>query len=200
MARLNKSDEPPVSLLSFMSILGCTLGSLLLVLGSVVALSIGPGMKIIASIDPVRSRHDKIPDYLEWDGASVTIHPGKTKVPFSVPSTLLSPQEVAAIKSSFTEIQNTGSIMAALRQRQSHKLMFMIGDTEFGRLLQQVQLEMDRRYVVVVVRPSGFETFTQFRGLIEAGGIEIGYWPIGEYCDFSVEHSRAGKDSADKKI
>lgn len=47
-----------------------------------------------------------------------------------------------------------------------------------GRLLREVQARRDAEYVIVAVRPDGFELFEQVRDQVEGRGIQIGYEPV----------------------
>ena len=64
-------------LFPFLSILSCVLGSLLLVVMAVVALCVG----VTPEIWEIEGYQTKKPVVLEWDGASVVLHPGKVRVP-----------------------------------------------------------------------------------------------------------------------
>jgi hypothetical protein len=51
-------------------------------------------------------------------------------------------------------------------------------DTALRRLLRQVEARKDAEYVIVAVRPDGFELFDEVRDQVEGRGIEIGYEPL----------------------
>jgi len=70
-------------LFPFISILVCTLGCLLMVTMSVVALSLGPGATEIWQIEGAAN---KLPTLIEWDGDIITIHPGRVRVAFGAAS------------------------------------------------------------------------------------------------------------------
>jgi hypothetical protein len=63
-------------LFPFLSILSCVLGSLLLVVMAVVALCVG----VTPEIWEIEGYQSKRPAVLEWDGASVVLHPGRVRV------------------------------------------------------------------------------------------------------------------------
>lgn len=50
--------------------------------------------------------------------------------------------------------------------------------TALRRLLVQVQSRRDAEYVIVAVRPDGFELFDEVRDEVEGRGIQIGYEPV----------------------
>jgi hypothetical protein len=51
-------------------------------------------------------------------------------------------------------------------------------DTALRRLLQRVEARKDAEYVIVAVRPDGFELFDEVRDQVEGRGIQIGYEPV----------------------
>lgn len=53
-------------------------------------------------------------------------------------------------------------------------------DTPLDRLLRQVARNREREYVIVALRPSGYEHFDRVRDQVEGRGIKIGYEPIDE--------------------
>jgi hypothetical protein len=52
------------------------------------------------------------------------------------------------------------------------------GDTALRRLLRQVEANKGTEYVIVAVRPDGFELFDEVRDQVEGRGIQIGYEPV----------------------
>lgn len=51
-------------------------------------------------------------------------------------------------------------------------------DTALRRLLRQVEERKAAEYVIVAVRPDGFELFGEVRDQVEGRGIQIGYEPV----------------------
>lgn len=51
-------------------------------------------------------------------------------------------------------------------------------DTALRRLLRQVEERKSTEYVIVAVRPDGFELFGEVREQVEGRGIQIGYEPV----------------------
>ena len=82
MKRINKST-PDISLFPMFNILICTLGVLIFILGAVTAVSLGIGKTISVIPDIDHSKHNLIPNYIEWDGSKITLHPSMTMVTFS---------------------------------------------------------------------------------------------------------------------
>lgn len=58
------------------------------------------------------------------------------------------------------------------RSRLSHR------DSPLRDLLQRVRVNRDEEYVIVAVRPDGFELFDDVRDQVEDRGIKIGYEPV----------------------
>lgn len=140
---------PAFELFPFLGILACTLGCLLLVVVSMVALSVGPGA---AENWYVEGKGKKSPRIVEWDGMMVTIHPSKTKV--------------------------SASAAMASNGRNS---------SPFGKLLAEVKADGKRQYIFILVRPSGFSNFGEFRKMIfNDWGIDIGYEPVDQARPISV--------------
>jgi hypothetical protein len=52
------------------------------------------------------------------------------------------------------------------------------GGTALRRLLRRVQERKATEYVIVAVRPDGFELFDEVRDQVEGRGIQIGYEPV----------------------
>jgi hypothetical protein len=76
-------------LFPFISILICTLGCLLMVTMSWVALALGPGLSEqwrVMTRGPGDRSVEKAPTLLEWDGDAVTVHPEKVRVPWAAAS------------------------------------------------------------------------------------------------------------------
>lgn len=142
MARRRKTTGPGFDLFPFLSILACILGCLLLIVMAMVALSVGP---LATEKWGFEGTSQKTPVVVEWDGAAVTIHPGKVRVP-------------------------AGSALANKGRN----------DSAFGRLLEEVALDKERRYIYVAVRPSGFGNFKQLAKLIRDRGLDIGYEPLDQ--------------------
>ena len=70
MARLGVSNGQPVSLFPMFSKLVCTLGCLMLTLGTVTAISLGIGKTVSINVrsSSEGQRQHKTPTYIEWDG------------------------------------------------------------------------------------------------------------------------------------
>ena len=75
--RRRETSRAGFDLFPFLSILACVLGCLLLVVMAVVALSLGPAA---AEIWEIEGYQRKTPVILEWDGASVVLHPERVRV------------------------------------------------------------------------------------------------------------------------
>ncbi len=53
-----------------------------------------------------------------------------------------------------------------------------INDTAFGKLFQNAIANRTSRYILIAVRPSGFESFYAVATMIREKGVRVGYWPI----------------------
>jgi hypothetical protein len=147
-----------------------------MILGSVVALSTGPGKQVRGLREEVKGKHGKMPTYMEWDGKQVTLHPGGVVVPIDLASIDISD----------------------LRDRKSAIIDSAVGSTAFGRLLDSIESKKDREYLVVMVRPSGFHLFSRLRELIYSRGIDIGYEPLDQTSLFSVDEVTVRTDNVKK--
>ncbi|MBM3499769.1 MAG: hypothetical protein FJX74_14000 [Armatimonadetes bacterium] len=68
----------------------------------------------------------------------------------------------------------------------------MQNDTAFGRALAQVKADPQRRFIFVIVRPTGFSTFLAFLKRLSDQGIDVGYEPAltGQEIAVVVQEAR----------
>jgi hypothetical protein len=148
---------PAVNLFPMFNILVCTLGVLIFVLFVVVTLSLGAGRSVRVIPEGTGSARAKVPLYVEWTGTRLVAHPAGDSVEF--PRSLRSiPTFPETYK--YIEVRLTG--------------------TAVGAALDEVSRSKDTRYVVVLVRPSGFESFREIKGYFESKKIDLGYEPIDQ--------------------
>lgn len=158
MAKSNKSDLYSVSLFPMFNILISTLGVLIFILGSITALSIGVGKTVsISAVDQVADTytHNRIPHYISWDGVNLIAYPEQHKVSFD-----RALNEIKTYEASYEYI--------------SEKL----AGTEVERLFHKIKSKSETDYLVVLIRPTGFNTLKEIRGYIEQLGIDLGYEPV----------------------
>lgn len=183
MARLKASNEQAVSLFPIFNILVCTLGSLILIIGTVVAFSLGPGRSVLIDIKGrTRGEHHKIPTYIEWDGKKIVIHPERNSVSLDLLSIIeLSDEKIEEIKESYIDGRLTlEQARLEIQRRQYNKIMDRIRNTHFEDLLQHIHRKRDKEYLVIMVRPSSFDTLVTLRNFILKTGIDVGYEPIDQ--------------------
>ena len=185
MARL-RTNEQPVSLFPMFNILVCTLGCLILIVGTVTAFSLGPGRSVLIDVEgEIGGKHNKTPTYIEWNGKEIIIHPKKDRVPLYVK---FSDGELQEVKDSY--IAGRFSLEQAtleIRRRQHNKITGQIEKTPFEDLLQHIHREKDKEYFVIMVRPSGFDTLLTLRNFILENDIDVGYEPIDQNWNLRVK-------------
>jgi len=160
MAKVRLSKETKVSLFPMFNILTCLLGSLIFIVGAIIAISLGVGRSVV--ITPIESTK-KRPIYLEWDGNKIVIHPQKDIIPLSI-----NIEKFDSIKELYVDLDR------------------QIKDTILGKLLKRINRK--REYFVVMVRPSGFKNFVIFRNyILDHKKIDIGYEPIEQNYTLRVK-------------
>ena len=131
-----------VELFPFLSVLVCTIGTLILliIVASSQILSSQSEVSIIAR-DEDGTNRTKNPHYIECQQDGIIIHPS---------------QEFVSNK----DLANS--------------------DSALGRLILQISARKEQEYVIVAVRPNGFQVFEQVRTLLEQADIDIGFEPIDQ--------------------
>ena len=154
----NKRETNPISLFPMFNILVCTLGVLIFMLGSVATLSIGVGKTITIGVKTYKGAETiKRPHYLEWDGTSLKLHPGLETVAFD------------------RELRDFRSYVATYRYIHSR-----IAKTALKDQLERIREDKQLEYIILLVRPSGFDNLPAVRGYFEQLGIDLGYEPIDQ--------------------
>ena len=139
MASMKKSLTAQVSLFPAFNLLICTLGTLILVLGVVTSISLGPEQRVKIDVTLPSDTHGKKPRYILWDGENVVVLPSKES--FSFPS-----------------------------ERLALELQFVAG----------IRKHRNSEYVVILVRPSGFESMLQLRNFFLDQNVAVGYEPVDQ--------------------
>lgn len=164
MGKISLKSGQKVSFFPFLSILLCLLGSLLLIGGTILGFSLETeGLMIVdASLQKIGGENDKEPLYVEWNGSALTIHPTGEKIPLNLaPFNLLDSQE---------EVNRTNTRIANA-----------IRETPFADVLSCIEAHNNSRYVVFLIRPTGFDNFLHLREFILSKGMDIGYEAVGQH-------------------
>ncbi len=133
-----RSRAPELDLFPFLSVLACTIGTLILLVVVISVSSLDRDRSNVQILARETAEGDKNPRYIECIAQGVMIHPERTIVPTA-------------------EINNPNAA--------------------FVRLLNQVR-NRPSDYVIVAVRPDGFDCFEKARIEIEKAGVAIGYEPF----------------------
>lgn len=156
MANLQGNDEEGVSLFPMFNILACTLGVMVFVLATVATVSLGADKAVeYVSEDATGQMQGRIPSWVEWDGARLTLLPSGASVTFEDDLTEVPPEELADY------------------------VFARISGTDVGRILSAASLAQNR-YVVLLVRPSGFRSLPRIQSYVELLGIDVVPEPIDQ--------------------
>lgn len=158
MANLSDEHEEGISLFPMFNILACTLGVMVFILATVATVSLGAdkAVEIVAVVAP-DDPEPRVPVWLEWDGRELAIVPAGDRVRFDRDLA-----EFASWEATYGFISST------------------LGGSRLGSLIAEVGLEPERRYVVLLTRPSGFGNLLELRSYFEFLGIDVGYEPIDQ--------------------
>ena len=155
MANLSDQGEEGISLFPMFNILACTLGVMVFVLATVATVSLGADKAVEfvpPDFPPGMNRVE--PTWLEWDGRELTLHPQDVAVDF---------------ERDLRSIPTFDATYAYMFER--------LAGTPIGAALADVALEAGR-YVILFVRPSGFESLTEIRGYLTLLDIDVIEVPI----------------------
>lgn len=157
MANLSDHGEEGVSLFPMFNILACTLGVMVFVLATVATVSLGAD-KTVEFIRPETAEDEapRSPTWAEWDGSELILQPSLARVRFD---------------RDLRGIPTVDSTSAYVFER--------LAGTRVGSALADVALD-PRRYLILLVRPSGFRTLPDLRGYLELLGIDVVQEPIDQ--------------------
>jgi hypothetical protein len=161
MARLGDRDDLGISLFPMFNILIATLGVLVFIMSALATLSLSSGNVVIDAMvcgtgDISCNENKKIPTYLEWDGSSLVLHPSKSKV---------------RINRSLSSIRNWDETYRYLDRT--------IQGSELEREIKEIVKDSESRYIVILVRPEGFESFSNLRAYFSSHlNLDLGYEPL----------------------
>lgn len=134
--RLTRQQSPPISLFSFLDILGGTIGILILII-SVFFIQLQTGKQIVQMVAETSQIEKRFPRYIVCNGNGLV------------------------------EIHDDGN---------SYNVN--IGSPKIGALLDRIRGNNKREYLIIGVRPSGFQDFKILRSRAESLGVTLGYEPI----------------------
>jgi len=156
MARLDDDNEEGISLFPMFNILACTLGVMVFILATVATVSLGAdkAVDIVANVAPGETE-PRTPIWLEWDGTDLT---------------LLPTGEQASFGRALDEIETWDATWAYISAA--------LGGTRLGARIADVGLDTESQYIILLVRPDGFDELPEVRGYFEFLGIDVGYEPI----------------------
>lgn len=156
MARLDDDNEEGISLFPMFNILACTLGVMVFILATVATVSLGAdkAVDIVAHVDP-GDPEPRTPIWLEWDGTTLTLLPTGEQATFERPL-----DEIETWEATWSYISTS------------------LGGTRLGARIANVGLDNDNQYIVLLVRPEGFDELAEVRGYFEFLGVDVGYEPV----------------------
>jgi hypothetical protein len=131
-----RQQSTPISLFSFLDILGGTIGILILII-SVFFIQLQTGKQIVQMVAETSQIEKKIPRYIVCNGNGLV------------------------------EIHDDGNSFKA--NLDSPKIV---------ALLDRIRRSNKREYLIIGVRPSGFQDFKVLRDRAESSGVTLGYEPI----------------------
>ena len=144
--RRERGMQPKFDLFPFLGILACILGSLVMIVMSMTALSIGPGA---AEVWMIEGTTDQVPVLIEWDGISVTIHPGKVRVPWG-----------AAVENEGRNASPFGKLLSDIAAEKDKRYLFIaVRPSGFGNFADLREL-IHKRGIIM-----GYEPIDQARPL-----------------------------------
>lgn len=158
MANLSDEHEEGISLFPMFNILACTLGVMVFILATVAVVSLGAdkAVEIVAVVAP-DDPEPRIPIWLEWDGTDLTMLPTGDQV--SLDRAL---EEIPTWDETYAYISST------------------LAGTRLGARIADVGLNNENQYIVLLVRPSGFDDFLEVRTYFEFLGVDVGSEPIDQ--------------------
>ena len=155
MANLSDDDAETMSLAPMFNILAGVLGIMILTLATVSTVSLGTD-KAVEFVAPEFAAELQriVPTWMEWDGTDMVLYPEGERVGFS------------------RDLRDIPTFDA------TYDYMYQqLAGTPLGAALADASLE-GGRYVILFVRPSGFQTLTEVRGYFRLLGIDVVEVPI----------------------
>lgn len=158
MANLNKSKDPPLFLFPIFNILVCTLGTFLVIGGIISSFSFEiSGLITNVEISEIEQEHGYSPEYVIWDGNGfISINRNDT----------------AYITFKEDDFEN--------EIKFKRKIDLQLKNTFAEYLFTKIK-QNQNKYLVILVRPSGFKKFLYMREYLIDSRIKIGYEAVGQY-------------------
>jgi hypothetical protein len=183
LANLRDEDEEGISLFPMFNILACTLGVMVFILATVATVSLGAdkAVEVVEGVptetletelvSPTDSTpataqdagraltgERRAPLWLEWDGNRLLRYPEGDSVVIE-----------ADLRGIDTWEETWNTVSNALT------------GTRIGNAIAQAAIDqLDRQYVVLLVRPSGFDELLEVRSYFEFLGLDVGFEPINQ--------------------
>lgn len=153
MPNLSDESDEGISLFPMFNILACTLGVMVFVLATVATVSLGAdkAVQLVAAEGDQRA-----PLWVEWDGQTLILHPDADSLTFD--------RELSSIPTF----------------EQTYAYMFeSLAGTRVGADLADAAFDPNR-YVILLVRPAGFQALPEVRGYLSLLGFDVVEEPIGQ--------------------
>lgn len=178
------------SLFPMFNVLVCLLGSLVLVMGAVAAFSLGPKRTVLLKARAVDPGNEKAPAYVVWDGREITVHPERVAVAMDLDAAKLSDGEIDALTRRIMRSLGAGDVVGRFWklywEAVDEKITKQLHGTHLAELLDSIVARSAERYLVVLIRPTGFDSFTALRNFLMRRGVDVGYEPIEQTFDVRV--------------
>lgn len=157
MAKLQGDGQGGVSLFPMFNILACTLGVMVFILATVATVSLGAD-KAVEIVDAGAADDRRgTPTWMEWDGRELALFPTGERI---------------ELDRDLEGIPTYEGAYAYLSSRLS--------GTRLGAGVADIALSRRERYVVLLVRPSGFRSVDELTGYFELLGIDVVGEPINQ--------------------
>jgi biopolymer transport protein ExbD len=159
--RRRSSSRPSIEieLFPFLSILACTIGTLILLI-IVMTTQLFDSQREVTILAKTENNErgknqNKMPRYIECRKDGIVLH----------------------LSQEFVTKNDIESSNSALK-----------------KLLNEVEQNSNKEYLIIAIRPDGIEVFKKVRNLIEQKGIDIGYEPIDKDWTLKIETPASSKD------
>lgn len=158
MANLSDESEEGVSLFPMFNILACTLGVMVFILATVATVSLGAdkAVEFVVAERMSEELRGRSPTWIEWNGRELILHPEGQR---------------ASFERDLREIETFDATYAYMYDQLAGNVV--------GAELAEVSID-ETRYLIVLVRPSGFRTLPEIRGYMELLGIDVVLEPIDQ--------------------
>ncbi len=174
MASFRDDDEEGISLFPMFNILACTLGVMVFILATVATVSLGADKAVeIAEGVPVEvapdsaeqtirdaafgARDRRDPLWVEWDGEVLLVYPSLDTV----------------------RVERDLRAIGTWQETWDH-ISESLTATRVGNAVAQAALDFENRYIVLLVRPSGFEELLEIRSYFEFLGLDVAVEPLNQ--------------------